>query len=139
MKALSEKSTKIMAHIIGMMNGGQHIKIDNTNGSFMPVVCERTIEDIKIGMLDADIYSLAHYYEQNGDLVPDPDVEFAVSKDLKTIIPLAISNMMGYAQYVILNDDGSGKIDRENQDDLNKFCSNIWLENINQQQNLNVN
>jgi hypothetical protein len=45
-------------------------KIDNSEGIFMPVHIEKIMS-----LEDGDIYSLAHYYIQNGDVMSDPEVE----------------------------------------------------------------
>jgi len=46
---------------------GCHRKIDNTGGAFMPVVVEN---------IGGDQYSVAHYGEQNGDAMRDPEMVF---------------------------------------------------------------
>ena len=68
MRALSDKHARILdALTTGVDDEHPHRRIDNTGGAFMPAVIE------KVGPAR---YSVAHYFEQNGDLVADPDLEF---------------------------------------------------------------
>lgn len=65
-KPVSASAKKIIQQLEAMMIDG-YAKIDNTNGSFMPVVVEQ---------VGANQISIAHYYEQNGDLMADPEIVF---------------------------------------------------------------
>ena len=77
MKAISQRTKKVMDTLTGYMEGTNgHRKIDNTNGTFMTVHVER-MNKCKLGQ----IYSVAHYFEQNGDLMRDPDMEFIKGAD----------------------------------------------------------
>jgi len=40
--------------------------------------------------------SIAHFYEENGDLVPDPEVVLLVNTDEKTAVPIFIQNNIVY-------------------------------------------
>jgi hypothetical protein len=107
---------------------GNHVRFDN--GSFMPVAVE-CVSTTPTGCL---IVSIAHYYEQNGDLMVDPEVTFCVTKNDDYVFPTS------YRQ------DGLG-VDREcvwwekekvfcnfrMQNDLAGFCA-TWMRNIKQQQ-----
>ena len=73
MKALNRHSTKIFCALLDRLGGGQHLKI--TTELFMPLTIER-IGDIY--WEDGSLISLCHYYEQNGDLVQDPEMCFIV-------------------------------------------------------------
>ena len=53
-----------------------HKKIDNTKGIFMTVHIEY-VSSCNLGV----IFSIAHYYEQNGDMMRDPDMEFILGGD----------------------------------------------------------
>ena len=52
---------------------------------FMPLTIER----------QDDCVIVAHYFEQNGDLIPDPDMEFFV-KDDREWLPVAIQQPTGH-------------------------------------------
>ena len=65
-KPVSASAKKVIQQLEAMMING-YAKIDNTNGAFMPVVVEQVGENQ---------ISIAHYYEQNGDLMADPEIVF---------------------------------------------------------------
>ena len=65
-KPVSASAKKVIEQLEAMMIDG-YAKIDNTNGAFMPVVIEQVGENQ---------ISIAHYYEQNGDLMADPEIVF---------------------------------------------------------------
>lgn len=56
------------------MNGKQHLKIEN--GIYLPLTIELIGEGISTPFGEAKLYSFCHYYEQNGDLVQDPEMCF---------------------------------------------------------------
>jgi hypothetical protein len=64
MKKLTKASAKTLDTMIDGIAVGDARTIDNKTG-FMAVHVDR---------LSRNCYSIAHYYEQNGDLVPDPDL-----------------------------------------------------------------
>lgn len=66
MKTLDLKSTEIFCSLLVKMGDKPHLKIENE--PFMPLTIER-LGDAYGGQ--AALYSLCHYYEQNGDLMAD--------------------------------------------------------------------
>jgi hypothetical protein len=86
-----------MALIAGIPVGDAN-KIDNAGGAFIEVAVDHPACDARGGSL----YAVAHRYEVNADLVPDPDVEFYVVDDPaqpgdKAIYPTAIDHgPLGY-------------------------------------------
>ena len=105
-------------------NGG-HIKINNAPG-FM-AVC---VEKIGPGFL-----SVTHYFEQNGDLVPDPDMEFWKGPDGRWR-PVCITQMLGST--TALRFDQEGQVARYNPHALADLCAFTahWMKNISKQQKL---
>ena len=73
MKALNKNSTRIFCALLDRMNSRQHLKI--INEPFMPLTIEKIGE---IYWEDGSLVSLCHYYEQNGDLLQDPEMCFVV-------------------------------------------------------------
>lgn len=73
MKALNQNSNRIFCALLDRMDGGQHLKI--INEPFMPLTIERM--DV-IYWENGILISLCHYYEQNGDLMQDPEMCFVV-------------------------------------------------------------
>ena len=144
MKALNKTSAAIFQAAIDRIPAGEtRIKLDagdhEHGGSIMALCVE------KIGVNEyGDLYSFAHYYLQNGDMMRDPDVVM-----LRSINPDALTGKhqffpISYRQdglgidrdSVIFNTDGPGwKIDKRGQADLCAFC-NLWAGNLRGQQGL---
>ena len=135
MKHLNKQAKAVMDQLTEGLNGG-HRKIEN-NKSFMAVHVEEisTIEHNPNG----PVFSVAHYYKQNGDLMSDPDMTF-----LKGLtgewFPLSFQQDGGFPIYqeVIAEtfDDGRIKSYRPKLSaDLTSFA-NTWMKNIKEQQNL---
>ena len=113
----------------GIVKVGDHRKFDNGGTSIM-AVCVEAVGTTPQGSL---IVSIAHYYEQNGDLMADPEVCFVVVRE-------------DYVYPISYKQDGLG-IDREYvrwdgervfwnlkaQNDLAGFCTS-WMRNIKEQQ-----
>ncbi len=66
MKPLGKRATATLDKLTAGLEPGTSRKVANST-AFMPLSVER---------LDEDRFSIAHYFEQNGDLVPDPDMSF---------------------------------------------------------------
>ena len=75
MNQLNIESTKIMNKMVKMAEDG-YVKIDNSDGTFMPVILEVIFEDERMRII-----SLAHYYLQQGDLMADPEMCFIFDKE----------------------------------------------------------
>ncbi|MEI8247411.1 MAG: hypothetical protein WCI51_16380 [Lentisphaerota bacterium] len=77
------------------------------------------------------VYSLAHYGEQNGDLMADPEMTFGENEH--EFYPLSFRNdYVGAYQNVI-----DEKMNIKLQHSLVEFAA-IWLENVVDQQKLNI-
>ncbi|MFZ2587975.1 MAG: DUF1249 domain-containing protein [Alphaproteobacteria bacterium] len=86
-------------------------------------VLERTAEHVTI--------ALAHYYEQNGDLVPDPDMQVRLFPQQKMAEALTFQNSLVYTEvYPII--DGKRMVRLNAKVDLNKFLEG-WVRNIRRQ------
>jgi len=135
MKKLNKKSAEVFNKILKLLGTQEALKIDN-NPSFMYLCIDRLMTDVEILKgVKFDVYSLAHYYEQNGDLVCDPDMEFAVCKsDPMFIYPMSFQNSIACRQSIV-EVDGVWKVNVREQADEAVFA-NLWLENIKHQQGL---
>ncbi len=136
MKCLSKRAEAIFRQLIeGLTEPGQHRKIDNTAGTFMPVSIDvLSVERCAIG--GRDWYemrvSLAHNYQQNGDLMADPDVEFHVTP--LGVAPLTFQQDPGiYRRWAWKDEAGIWEYHPRGQADLATFC-NQWMVNIKHQQ-----
>ncbi len=104
--------SKLEALGIFEVKGSIHLK----SSGFMDLVIEK---------LGDKHYSLTHYYEQNGDLCPDPDMEVKVYPDTKMAEALSYQDSFGYrCVYPEL-----GKVDIKAKKELNIFLDK-WLSNI---------
>ena len=77
------------------------------------------------------ILSLAHNYEQNGDLVNDPDVEIRVDERYHTVEALTYQDALTYNE-VYFEKDGEVLVNLQLKRSLNQFLSK-WLTNLSNQ------
>jgi len=131
MKALNAKATATLKKMVALMENG-YVKIDNTNGSFMPVSVEQIFENEKFKQI-----SIAHYYEQNGDLMADPEMVLIYSKTLDVFFPSYFKqDSIGMEEDSIIMENGEIKgYYAKKQADHTSFA-NMWLKNIKLQQKL---
>lgn len=127
---VSKSARKVLELLVdGLDEPGASKKIDNAPGAFMAICVER-IEETSHGL----VYSVAHYYEQNGDLVPDPDITLLRSADGE-FYPLSYQDGRVYRVSAELNAHGCASLDRERQTDLAYFVGE-WMRNMKAQQGL---
>ena len=133
MKHINDKSEAIFRKLTeGLVKVGDHRKIDNAPGAFMAVSVE-IIGRSGLGPL----VSVAHYYEQNGDLMRDPDVVFLIGAD-RHVYPISFrQDNLGIYLEAAYVEDGVWKVRVKMQADLCSFC-NMWMRNIDDQQQLGV-
>jgi len=129
MQALNEKAEAIFRKLTeGMVKVGDHRKWDNASGTVM-AACVEIIGRTGLGPL----VSVAHYYEQNGDLMRDPDVVFVIGAD-QHVYPISYrQDGLGIDQEAAVVEDGQWKVRTKMQADLAKFASQ-WMRNIAEQQ-----
>ena len=123
-------------------SGTLSAKIGNDDDGFMPVHVE-IHGKIDFSGYPAKIVSVSHYFKQNGDLVPDPDMQFIVLDDFPNsdefglpIFPQTFQNQFRYDQ-AIFQDDDTNKwyVNRTLLSSLVSFA-NMWMNNIAAQQDL---
>ena len=139
MKSLNKTASSIFAKLITQMGQADYLKLDRGGSAIMALSIEKLVPEVDFAGTNATIYSLSHYFEQNGDLVPDPDMTFAVIDQIKEakgllIIPLTFQNSIYYTEAIFLKAD-SWQIHPKQQADLADFANN-WLKNIQWQQDL---
>lgn len=81
--------------------------------------------DLTIERLGANEVSLTHYYLQNGDLVPDPDMQIEIDFEKHSVGAVTFQNSLIF-QTVHLS---GGEINLKLQKDLNLFLHD-WLKNL---------
>lgn len=130
MKAINKEATKVMDRLTeGLDSESMSRKIENTT-AFMAVHVDW------LGQPQAgDIFSVAHYYQQNGDLMRDPDMTFL--KALDSYYPLSFrQDGLPIMQEAVEWEEGTIKAFRPRlQAELATFA-NMWLRNIKLQQGL---
>ena len=129
-KLITQKLYEAMYQKPYMIREGNHARINN-NPAYMPVIVE------KVGHLPGygEIISIAHYGQQNGDPMADPDMEFVIVGG--DYYPISYRNDYLRQQQNVFQLDPEGKPEKINkilQDHLTSFA-NHWLRNIENQQN----
>ena len=130
---LSPQATAVMDTLTASMSVRDHKKIDNAEGTFMALHVE-CIGECNLG----HIFSLAHYYEQHGDLMRDPEMLFIQAED-GGYYPAEIwqDAVNSHGVGVLIEDGKAVSIDETEQADMTMFAE-VWLKNIRVQQGLGV-
>ena len=132
MNAINQKAAAILNQLTQDLNTlGDHRRWENSP-AFM-AVCVEYINDTDLG----PVYSVAHYYEQNGDLMRDPEMTFLRRID-GSYYPLSYQqDGLGlYQESVIFGEDGNPeKFIPAMQRDHALFAGQ-WMQNIKEQQGL---
>lgn len=72
-----------------------------------------------------EMINVSHYFEQNCDLVPDPDVEL----HYPSWIPNAITQALGYRREKFIERDGKTFVDTRFHREVSSFLD-LWARNI---------
>jgi len=131
MKALNPTASQIFFALVDGLQQGEAHKIETSGGTYMPVLVDCLSRE-------PPLYAIAHRFEMNGDLVPDPDVQFLVSKDQSggppAPYPYAIDQLIGSRELARFDAHGHvTHLDRRGQASLADFA-NGWMRNIRDQQ-----
>ncbi|TDQ73834.1 DUF6908 domain-containing protein [Sphingobacterium yanglingense] len=147
MKKLNKKANEVFAELLDMMQGKQYMNIrfdypndKDSNSPFMPLTIEKLAEGIETAFGVGKIYSLCHFYIQNGDLMQDPEMCFIVIDDrtekvkdlnLLAIFPILYvqANLGIYHESVIVVDGKATKYRKVIQSEQASFA-NTWLMGI---------
>ena len=134
MKELNKTASKIFRDILNVTKDG-YLKLNNGGAAIMPAIFEKINSNVFLGQTPGDVWSVAHYFEQNGDLCKDPVMTFWVS-DLMII---ALSFEMNgtilerYEVSVSIEDQKLKGYKPKMQKDHTTFA-NQWFKNIFDQQ-----
>lgn len=88
--------------------------------------------DILVVAPDYITLSLTHYFTQNGDLCPDPDMKIQVIRPLKMAEAMTYQDQFGFNQIYSdwsLKHERYEKVDVKMKNQLNRFLSQ-WLMNL---------
>ncbi len=131
MKAINKQAQAVMDRLTEGVDSEHPKKIDNGSAGIMAVHVE-IVNQCEWG----PIYSIAHYYEQNGDLMRDPDMEFLKGHDGCYYPIMYRQDGLGICQESVTFDDGQpAKFRRRMQADQAGFAG-LWMRNIKRQQGL---
>jgi hypothetical protein len=138
LKPLNRKAEAIFKKIIDGVTPDSVKKIGEPSGPkncIMQVVVEKIYHENEYGK----VYSVGHYFIQNGDRMSDPEMTFLVNDDDGRVYPLSFEQHGFFARYeegVLFNEDGTykGKYSKRHND--HKNFANGWMTNINDQQSL---
>lgn len=140
MKKLSIEAIRIFCRSLKRMGKQTYIRL--TADGFLPLVLEQ-IGDVSTPYGQGKLYSLAHYYQEQGDPMRDPEMVFIVvdnrqepaDYDLIGIFPQLFrqDNIGAYEESVCLEDDRVTTFKPVWQRDQAAFASQ-WLKNIQQQE-----
>jgi uncharacterized protein YqiB (DUF1249 family) len=72
------------------------------------------------------LIALSHYYKQNGDMIPDPDMQIAVYPKLELAEAIAYQDCFCYREIYC---DDKGAEDTKAKQELNSFLDQ-WLSNL---------
>jgi len=132
MKRVSKAAALVLDRLTYRLDAdGQATRIDNAPGTFMRVCVER------IGLL-ADLgplFSVAHYYEQMGDAMADPEMIFLRGAEGSYYPTYFRQDSLGYERESVRMDGESVLVNARVQADQAVFASG-WLVNISQQQGI---
>lgn len=132
MRAINKKAQKIMDRLTnGIIGENSHTRIDNNkpDSAFMPVVVE-WVGDCKLG----DVFSIAHYFEQNGDLMADPEMTFLKGSDGR-YYPMSYKlDSLGVYREGIVWEDGEPRYISTREQREEAIFAGTWMQNIKWQQ-----
>ena len=128
MRAINKKAQAVMNRLTAGINSeNSHTRIDNNkpNSGIMPVVVE-WVGNCKLG----DVFSIAHYYVQEGDLMADPEMTFLHGEDGRYYPMSWKMDGLGVYREGVRWADGEPKyVDYREQKDEAIFAG-TWMENI---------
>ena len=132
MKAVNKTGQATLDKLTAGLDANNRSRTLDSDRGFMPLHVEYLFTT-KTG----PVYSLAHYYRQNGDSMRDPDMEFLKSDDGR-YYPLSFrqDNLGIMQEDVLWNDDGTikGCYTRRQRD--HATFAGLWMANIRAQQNV---
>jgi len=137
MKKLDERAKKVFVKIYSLLNEEGYVKINNSDGVFMPL-CVEKVGTVIMNDIEFEKISLAHYYEQNGDLMADPEMIFLYNNKFQDFIyPVYFKqDNLAMEEDSLIMEGQTVKEYRVNRQNQHNRFANIWLKNIKWQQDL---
>lgn len=139
-KTLNKTASAVFQHIISLPRNagkGTYWKLHNADHPcYMDLVVEELGSCSLLGK-EYDSYSFAHYYEQNGDAMRDPEMCFLHNKENGEVIPymfLMDGILSTYEESINIHE----KTYIPRLQKSHAVFANSWMANINIQQELGV-
>jgi hypothetical protein len=130
MKSVNKKAQAIFQAAVDQIPEGDTSATIDTKRGYMALHVER-IGDCRYGPL----FSFAHYYEQNGDMMRDPDVVM-IRHVGGGFFPISYrQDGLGMDREYVRFEGDKVFIHRKQQADLAVFCG-TWAQNLKEQQGL---
>lgn len=140
MKKLNEKSTRIFCRLLEKLKEEDYTRL--TAEGYMPLTIEKIGWNIQTQEGKANQYSLCHYYNQNGDMMRDPEMGFLVIDNRTALNEYKLISI--YPQFYQQDNEAiyeesisitSGKVSNyiKTWQDAHCAFANLWLQNIQQQ------
>lgn len=126
MQPVNKKAAAILEKLTAGLEYAEARKIDNTDGVFMAVYIDR---------IGDDLYSVAHYYTQNGDRMADPDVVFWKRPNGWFPVECTMHGAGYYNKVLVIEKGEVVQWKPRAYRDLKIFCG-TWMANIKAQQRL---
>ncbi len=140
MKKINKEAARIFCRLLNRMGIKDYIKF--TSEGFMPLVMEQIGTLINTPYGKAQLYSFSHYYEQNGDLMRDPEMVFIVvdnRRDEKDYDSIGIypqlfqQDSLGIYEESVCIENNAVTTYKPAWQEAHAAFANQWLRNINQQ------
>lgn len=131
LKHLNQRASRIFAKLAEPCGSeGEHHRYEVEG--YMPLTIERLQ---KVGTWGT-MWSLMHTFQQNGDTMRDPDIEFYLSRRTGRIYPTFFKQDPQIEQEPVHFNSGAGECTCHNhihQADIASFCNDLWFPNISEQ------
>ena len=124
------KTVQKIIELFGGLRALRDKPIKLESEGFMPL----SIEFIGAGPRGLPLVSVMHFYEQNGDLMRDPDMEFEIDGQGKWHPVSYRQDSIGLMQEAVFVDDKTGKVMARPKlvRDLERFSA-TWSKNLDEQ------
>ena len=124
------KTIQKIIELFGGLRALRDSPIKLESEGFMPL----SIEFIGHGPRDLPLVSVMHFYEQNGDLMRDPDMEFEIDGQGKWHPVSYRQDSIGVMQEAVFVDDKTGRVMVRPKlvRDLRRFAA-TWSKNLDEQ------
>jgi hypothetical protein len=125
--SIYKKLQQVIPDLIKYVDAGVHTgkSVKDPKGGLMDLHFDYLGKDKKGNYLIA----LSHYFKQNGDLVPDPDMQIRILPEMKVAEAMTYQDQFGHQEIYPDKGDGKEYVDLRRKRELNKFLSQ-WLSNI---------